>query len=661
MNTPVTIAALRSAARQQQFLDIVSRDEAERRFRSHLELVPLGEETVGLVDALGRVLARDVAAPVDVPGFDRASVDGFALRAEDTAGATAGTPCLLQLNPEMLTPGVQPVHAVQPGTATIIATGGMVPRGADTVIMVEQTDVSEAGDEGRIVLEIHRPAAPGQFIATAGSDIARGETVLRRGCVLSSREIGMLAAVGLGEVPVWRRPVVAILSTGDEIVPPGGPIHDGQVYDSNAAVLAAAVTELGCTPLKLGIVPDDIAALEAALTRGLAAGDALLLSGGTSKGAGDLAYGVVSRLVTDPGIVVHGVALKPGKPLCLAVSSGKPVVILPGFPTSAIFTFHEFVAPVLRAMAGQPATRQDLVKATLPMRISSERGRTEYVMASLMRLPDGGLAAYPTAKGSGAVTAFAQADGFFAVPAQSETLEAGAEVMVRLIGASVEPADLVVIGSHCVGLDRLIGMLEREGLRVKSLAVGSSGGLAAARRGECDLAGIHLMDPKSGVYNTPYLTAGLSLLQGYRRMQGVVFQPNDPRFAACKTAADAVAMAAADPACMMVNRNSGSGTRILIDRLLGGARPTGYSHQAKSHNGVAVAVMQNRADWGVAIDTVARQYGLGFLPLQPESYDFVLPDARSSRPGVRRFAELLRSSAGRRALADLGFELPDQD
>ena len=351
----ITLETLEMAARQEQFLDIVSRDEAERRFRSHLALAPLGEESVALANALGRVLARDVAAPVDVPGFDRASVDGFAVRADDTIGATAGAPCLLQLNQEMLTPGVRPAHPVGPGTATVIATGGMVPRGADAVIMVEHTDVSEVAAKDGIVVEIQRPAAPGQFIAAAGSDIAWGETVLRRGCVLSSREIGMLAAVGLAEVPVWRRPVVVILSTGDEIVPPGGPIRDGQVYDSNAAVLAAAVTELGCTPLLLGIVPDDVAALEAALTRGLAAADALLLSGGTSKGAGDLAHNVVSRLVTDPGVIVHGVALKPGKPLCLAVSSGKPVAILPGFPTSAIFTFHEFVAPVLRAMAGQPA------------------------------------------------------------------------------------------------------------------------------------------------------------------------------------------------------------------------------------------------------------------------------------------------------------------
>jgi putative molybdopterin biosynthesis protein len=742
MRSRTMITLLRQAVRQEQFLDVVTRDEAERRFRSHLRLEPIGEEMVPLAQARGRVLARDVLAPVDVPGFDRASVDGFAVRAGDTTGATEAEPRVLLLNPEMLTPGMQPRHPVQAGTATLIATGGMVPRGADAVIMVERTDIREiassatassttAADAARrfnadatsadaarpfdagaepadaarpfgadtapadaarpfdpdtgaadvarpfgadmtpadatpaadtaeaahmdLLVEIRSPVFPGQFVAAAGSDIARGETVLRHGQVLTSREIGMLAAVGLGEVAVWRRPRVAIFSTGDEIVPPGGPIHPGQVYDSNAAVLAAAVEELGCTPVLLGIVPDDADQLEAVLCRALAEGDAVLLSGGTSKGAGDLASGVIGRL-RDPGVVVHGVALKPGKPLCLAVSAGKPVAILPGFPTSAIFTFHEFVAPVLGAMAGRPAARQETVLATLPTRIGSERGRTEYVLASLMRMPDGGLAAYPTAKGSGAVTAFAQADGFFAVPANTETVAAGTEVAVRLIGSGVEPADLVAIGSHCVGLDRLIGLLESQGLRVKSLNVGSSGGLAAAKRGECDLAGIHLMDPASGVYNRPYLTEGLTLLPGYGRMQGVVFRPDNPKFRDCCSVAEAMAAASADADCLMVNRNAGSGTRILIDRLLGGARPAGYMHQAKSHNAVAVAVAQGRADWGLAIDTVARQYGLGFLPLQPERYDFVVPLARAERPAVRQFARLLRSETGQQVLRDLGFD-----
>ena len=655
MTSSPSLASLRRAARQEQFLDVVSRDEAEARFRQHLRLEPLGEEAVPLARARGRVLARDVVAPLDVPGFDRASVDGFAVRADDTADVTDAAPAVLRLNAEVLTPGVQPGVAVGEGSASVIATGGMVPRGADAVVMVEHTEICATVSNGPTLLEIRRPAASGQFVAAAGSDLARGETVLRRGHVLTSREIGMLAAVGLAEVLVWRRPRVAIFSTGDEIVAPGSPIRPGQVFDSNAAILAASVEELGAEPVPLGIVPDDVAALAAALDRALAEGDVVLLSGGTSKGAGDLAAQVVARL-TDPGIVVHGVALKPGKPLCLAVSGGKPVVILPGFPTSAIFTFHEFVAPVIRALGGQPPAQRETVQATLPLRIGSERGRTEYVLASLMRGTDDGWVAYPTAKGSGAVTSFAQADGFFAVPALMEAVPAGTQVEVQLIGAGVRPADLVVIGSNCVGLDMLIGMLEREGIAVKALAVGSSGGLVAAKRGECDLAGIHLMDPETGEYNTPLLTDALTLVPGYGRLQGIVLRPGDARFRDCRFAEAAVRTAIADGNALMVNRNAGSGTRILIDRLLGGARPAGYSFQTKSHNAVAVAVVQARADWGVAIETVAREYGLDFLPLQAERYDFIVPNARLDRPAVQRFIALLRAPATRETLRARGFD-----
>src|SRR5712671_1424222 len=228
-------AALRSLARQEQFLDVVDRDTATARFHRHLELRPLGVETVPLSQALGRVLARAVIADVDVPGFDRASVDGFAVRANDTVGVSERAPKALVLNGEILTPGAVPHITVAPGTATLIATGGMVPRGADAVIMVEHTETRD--DDAATVIEVRRAAAAGQFIAFAGSDLARGETVLRAGQVLTSREIGMLAAVGSAAVEMWRRPRVAIISTGDEIVVPGEAIRPGAVYDSNAATL----------------------------------------------------------------------------------------------------------------------------------------------------------------------------------------------------------------------------------------------------------------------------------------------------------------------------------------------------------------------------------------------------------------------------------------
>ena len=645
--------ALRSLARQEQFLDVVDRDAATARFHRHIKLRPLGTETVPLSQALCRVLARAVIADVDVPGFDRASVDGFAVRADDTAGATERAPKPLVLNGEILTPGTVSQLTVAPGTATLIATGGMVPRGADAVIMVEHTETRD--DDGATMIEVRRAAAAGQFIAFAGSDLARGETVLRAGQVLTSREIGMLAAVGCAGVEVWRRPRVAIISTGDQIVAPGEPIRSGAVYDSNAAILAAAVEEAGGSAKPLGIGPDDEIVLSRLVHEGLVTCDIVILSGGTSKGAGDLCYRAISSF-KDPGIVVHGVALKPGKPLCLAVTGGKPIVILPGFPTSAIFTFHEFVAPVIRAFAGLPAEQTERLAATLPMRIASERGRTEYLMVSLVRGDgDGPLAAYPNSKGSGAVTAFSQADGFIVIGQHVESVPAGTPVEVQLIGRA-HLADLVIIGSHCVGLDVLIGRLQSEGISVKTLNVGSTGGLAAAKRGECDIAAIHLMDPETGEYNRPFLTAALELVPGYRRLQGIVYRKGAPRFEG-RSLEDAIGGAIVGQDCLMVNRNAGSGTRILTDRSLGGAKPAGYWSQPKSHNAVGVAVAQSRADWGIAIETVARQYRLGFIPAQDEHYDFIVPKARLARPAVQRFRAVLEEPVTRDALTALGFRI----
>ena len=635
--------------RQTQFLTVITRDEATERFQRHLRLEPLGRETLPLGRALSRILADDIRADVDVPGFDRSNVDGFALQAAATFGAMEETARTMQLNDEVLAPGVVPTQTVTAVRATMIATGGMLPRGADAVVMVEHTEISGDNQD----LEVTRAAVAGENVSYAGTDIARGETVLRAGQILTSREIGVLAAIGLAEVSVFRKPQIAIFSTGNEIVAPGSPLRTGAVYDSNAAIIGAAVEELGAEPVQLGIIPDNAEALAAALAHAMQY-DVVVLSGGTSKGAGDLSYRVVSRL-TDPGIVAHGVALKPGKPICLAVSAGKPVVILPGFPTSAIFTFHEFVAPVIRAYAGLSPDRRQLVPATLPMRVNSERGRTEYLLVGLVHAP-AGLMAYPMGKGSGSVTAFSSADGFMTIDQHTEIVDAGTPVAVTLLGQKLEPADLVIIGSHCVGLDLLIGKLLSKGLRAKSLYVGSMGGVSAAKRGECDIAGIHLMDPKSGEYNRHLLTDALTLVAGYGRMQGIVYRPGDARFAG-RSVAEALEAALRDPDCTLVNRNTGSGTRIVIDQLLGERRPPGYAVQTKSHNAVAAAVHQGRADWGIAIKTVADQYGLSFIPVQQERYDFVVPRARVERPAVQAFIALLEDVGIRQELTALGFDM----
>ena len=644
------IARVRAAARQEQFLEVVSAEEARKRFESHIELAPLAAESVTLAQSRTRVLAHDVIAAVDAPPFDRSNVDGFAVRAADTVGASDGKPKVLALNAEVIACGFAPAIAVMPGTCTAIATGGVIPRGADAVVMIEQTELVEPGPAR---IELRRAAAPGQFVSYAGSDIARGETLLRRGACIGAREIGMLAACGLDRVDVVQRPKVAVLSTGDELVEPGKALKPAGVYDSNGAIIAAAIAEAGGEPIVLGAYPDDAAVLDKAVREALAASDIVVLSGGTSKGAGDLSHRVVSQL-GKPGILVHGVALKPGKPLCLGAIGKKPIIVLPGFPTSAIFTFHAFVAPIIRARAGLPPEAAATISARVPVRVSSELGREEFVLVSLID-GDQGTVAFPIGKGSGAVTSFSQADGFLAIDALATVLEADSVARVTLVGSAARTPDLVIMGSHDVALDVLVGALADRGFAARTLAVGSQGGVAAASRGECDIAPVHLIDPSSGQYNKHLVTPGVGLVPGWRRMQGILFRPGDKRFGG-RSAQEALKTILADSSVLMVNRNAGAGTRVLIDKLLNGVRPAGYANQPKSHNAVAAAIAQGRADWGLAIEPVAKLYGLGFLPVAPEHYDFLVVDKRRDRPAVQAFLAALRDEETRARIRALGME-----
>jgi putative molybdopterin biosynthesis protein len=644
---PKSRDGVKDGLEQEQFLTILSREEALKRFEAALFPRALPNEPRTLSDALGCVLAQDVAAPIDVPPFDRSNVDGFAVRSADLTPAGEATPVRVMLNDEVIACGRAPTRPVLSGTATSIATGGPLPRGADAIVMVEHTQPA-----GPRAIEIRRAASPGQFVSYAGSDIARGEALLRAGTIIGSREIGMLAACGIAQVSVARRPRVAVISTGDELVQPGLKLRPAAIYDSNGAIVTAAVSENGGEAMFFGAIPDDEEELEAGMRKALESSDMLVLSGGTSKGAGDISHRIIARLGL-PGIIAHGVALKPGKPLCLAVCDGKPVVILPGFPTSAMFTFHDMIVPVLRRMAGLPPRSDAKVTAKIPVRIASELGRTEFVMVSLAEGADG-LIAYPSGKGSGAITSFAQADGFLRIDALADQMPAGTKAEVTLFTPHVRVPDLLIVGSHCTGLDLVTAPLAHAGLLVRSIAVGSLGGLAAAKRGECDFAPIHLFDDTTESYNTPFLADGLELVQGWRRMQGVVFRVGDTRFEGLN-AQDAVRTALADPTCVMVNRNQGSGTRVLIGRLLGDARPEGYWNQPRSHNAVAAAVAQHRADWGMTIAPVAHAAGLGFIPLAEEHYDFALVTARKQRPAVQAFLKALASEESRGALEQAGF------
>lgn len=634
---------------QDQFLTILSREDALARFEAALFPRDLAADNRALAEALGLALANDIVAVADVPPFDRSNVDGFAVRSADLVTASEALRVRLRLNNEIIACGTAPQLPVVQGTATPIATGGPIPRGADAVVMVEHTQPADTG-----AIEIRRAMSPGQFVSYAGSDIARGEVLLRSGTLIGSREIGMLAASGVARVCVVKKPRVTIISTGDELVQPGQALRPAAIFDTNGPIVTAAVSENGGEAHFLGAFPDDEDKLEHVMREALATSDMLILSGGTSKGEGDVSHRIVARL-GEPGIIAHGVALKPGKPLCLAVCDGKPVVILPGFPTSAMFTFHDMIVPVLRRLAGLPPRNDARVTTKVPVRIASELGRTEFVMVSLVE-GDGGLIAYPTGKGSGAITSFAQADGFLKIDALAEQMPAGTQAEVTLFTPHVRVPDLVIVGSHCTGLDLVTEPLARAGLSVRSISVGSLGGLSAARRGECDLAPIHLLDEKTDTYNTPFLVEGLELVPGYRRMQGIVFRAGDKRFEGLN-AEDAVRAALKDSSCLMVNRNQGAGTRTLIDRLLGEARPDGYWNQPRSHNAVAAAVAQNRADWGMTIAPVARAAGLGFIPFAEEHYDFALVSARKQRLAVQAFLDSLTSPETRAKLEGAGFRL----
>ena len=638
--------------KQQQFLNLATAEEAEERFWEAVKPQPLGEELVMLEDAHGRILACDIVARHNVPYFDRSNFDGFALRAEDTFGAQETAPILLTLNPEILACGVVPQEDVAPGTATTISTGGVLPRGADGVVMIENTFPLKNAEPAENMIQVLKPIVPNAGVSLAGSDIGAGEVVLRIGELLGYRETGTLAALGEANVSVWRRPKVAVISTGDELIAPGEQMEMGKVYDSNSTVIAHAVEELGCEAVRFGIVPDDEAQLETVLRKALAL-DFVLLSGGTSKGEGDLNYRVFEKF-RNPGVLVHGVSLKPGKPLCLAVLDGIPAAILPGFPTSSTFTFSKFIAPVLRKLAGLTPERSAHVQANVPLRLNSDKGRTEFNLVHLVRNEDG-FSAYSTGKGSGSITGFARADGFMEIPRTTEMLEAGEDTTIHLLGESTRPSDLMIIGSHCVGLDFLLGEMQKRGVSCKFLAVGSMGGILAAQRGECDLAGTHLLDEASNQYNSHLLTVELALIKGYRRSQGLLFRKDDSRFALVKqNFQETIRQLMEDQNVRMINRNLGSGTRVLLDRLLAGQRPSGFFQEAKSHNSVAAAIAQKRADWGIAIRSVAEDSGLDFFPMQDEEYDFIIPNKRLKRQEVRQFINLLQEANIQTQLNKLG-------
>ncbi len=409
------------------FRKLLSFDEAKQLLKQAFSANPVGAEQVSISEAHDRVLAQDIVAPLNIPPFSRSTVDGYAVKAADTFGASEDKPVSLRFCGHVAigeTPGV----VVENGLAAEIVTGAPLPNGANSVVMVEYTN-----RQGKKIL-VHRPVSIGENMMAAGSDIRKNEIVLKKGRLLGSREIGILAAIGLTEVCVYKRPKVAVLSTGAEVVQLGKTLPLGKIYDINAYTLGAAVQEAGGEPINLGIIPDEKDQLKKALEKALGLADAVITSGGVSVGPKDFTPQVVDTL-GKPGVIISGVAVKPGKPLTIAVIHEKPVFSLPGNPTSSLFMFNVIVRPILIKLAGRTEETLPKIKAVAAQKMFSARGRRTFIMANLDYDKTGTLLVSPVPTGlSGAITTLAKADGFVEISETQQFIDVGTEIDVHLFG-----------------------------------------------------------------------------------------------------------------------------------------------------------------------------------------------------------------------------------
>jgi len=422
---PLPCIFLTKLEKLNMFRKLVSFHEAKQILKRSFSPKPVGVEEVFLSKAHNRILAKDILSPIEVPPFDRSTVDGYAVKAADTFGADEDHPITLKLCGQV-TIGAPPSVVVEKGTTVETVTGAPLPKGADAVVMLEYVIRRENS------VSMHRPVSKGENVMKAGSDIERGENVLKKGQTLSSREIGVLAALGLTQVEVYKRPKVAILSTGEEIIEPGKLLPPGKIYDINAHTLSAAVLECGGEPINLGIIPDNMNQLKMALKKALDLADVVVTSGGVSVGPKDIVHKVLDTL-GEPGVIVCGIAVKPGKPTTIAMINEKLVFSLPGHPTASLLMFYLIVRPILFQMTGKHEKAPLTLKATAATKMFPARGRRTFVMVSLAYNKSGKLLASPVSLGlSGAITTLAKADGFVEIEEKKQFIDAGEEVTVYL-------------------------------------------------------------------------------------------------------------------------------------------------------------------------------------------------------------------------------------
>ena len=630
------------------FHKLLSVEEAKKRFYSFFKPKPLGVESVPLTEACGRVLGSDVFGLVDVPFFDRAAMDGYAVKAKNTFGAGETNPIKLRVVGRIAA-GEKPSIKVDDGEAVEISTGAPIPLGADAVVMVEYTR------REKDFVYVYKPISPNENVMVAGSDIKAGELLLRRGTILTAREIGLLAAIGFVKPPCFKKPKIAVFSTGAELVSPGKPLESGKIYDVNSYTICCSVRECGCEPIFLGIAEDNFNSIYQKLKEGLEISDAVIVSGGTSAGVGDILYRVVEKL-GKPGIIVHGVLIKPGKPTLLAVVDKKPIFGLPGYPTSALMVFDLFVRPILMEMAGlDPTIRRRVLKVKVGEKIFASEGRRDFLPVNLLHTKDG-LEAFSLPTGSGAITTLAKADGFIEIPENKTIVEKGEVFEVKLFSQEVKPSNLVFAGLACLGLDFILEILalKHPNWKIKIFNVGSSGGLTSLRRGGADFAGISLLDKQTGDYNLPFLEIyGIKneavLVRGYKRRHGIFVKKGNP-----KNIRGLDDFLRED--VIMVNWSHGLEQRELLDFLFRKlaektgldfesltSKIKGYNFEVGSYQSCISAILDGRVDVGFGFEGFAKRYGLDFIPLTEDLYDFVFRVNRMNKVEIQSFLEILRS------------------
>ena len=631
------------------YLEDIPLDEALAKLWRALaatDFGPLPGEETPLEEALGRVTAAPVWARNSVPHYNAAAMDGIAVKASDTRGATETAPLTLRLGSQ----------------AIWVDTGDPLPEGCDAVVMAEEVQELAPADAGLVA--VRAAAAPWQHVRPMGEDVVAGELVLPENHLLRPADIGALAAAGLASVLVRRRPRVAVLPTGDELVPPGQALRSGDIVEFNSLVLAGLARQWGAEATRWPIVPDSLPQIRAAVAEALASHDIVLINAGSSAGSEDYTAAVIGELGQ---LLVHGIAIRPGHPAALGVAQapvpsgakGKPVVGIPGYPVSAALTCELLVRPLVYRLLGLLPPERPKMKATLTRKVLSPLGLDEFMRVKVGKVGDR-VVATPLPRGAGVIMSLVRADGIVRIPRFSEGIHAGGEAEVELLRRPEEVEHTIVaIGSHDLTLDLLASHLRRRHpeLSLSSANVGSLGGLAALRRGEAHLAGSHLLDPATGEYNVADVRRVLPgrdvvLVNLVHRDQGLLVQPGNP-----KRILDLADLTRED--VTYVNRQREAGTRVLLDyhlknRGIDPAAIRGYERVEYTHLAVAASVAGGRADVGLGILAAARALGLDFVPLARERYDLVIPREHFEAPALQALLATIRSEEFKRDAATLG-------